>query len=288
MYNKSEYLEKFLKIRYFEQSLDKLFEDQKIFGTYHRCIGQESIALAFTWFLDKRNDFVVSNHRNHGHYLAFTGNYKALLDEIGGKKTGASGGKGGSQVVMDNNFFSNGILGSTISIATGIAMGFKMNSLNNIVVCFLGDGALGTGISYESFNLASLYNLPILFVVENNGVAQSTKLETNLSGSIKKRFDAFNIENFEINGDDVDGLMRLGEKLTKDIKKKKLPKAVHVKINRLCAHSKGDEIDNFKYFSEINDPLDTIKKIVDNKNDHSNIETNSQKFIKKLIEDFNS
>ena len=119
-----------LKIRFFEEMLDDLFQDQKIFGTYHRCIGQEATAISFTYFLDKKNDYVVSNHRNHGHYLAFKNKYEPLLDELKGKKTGASGGKGGSQVICDDNFVSNGILGSTIALATGIAFGLKQEGKN--------------------------------------------------------------------------------------------------------------------------------------------------------------
>ena len=83
---KEEIVIQLLKIRYFEESLDGLFEKGEIFGTYHRCIGQEATAIGFTHSLDRENDFVVSNHRNHGHYLAFTGDYRGLLDELKGKK----------------------------------------------------------------------------------------------------------------------------------------------------------------------------------------------------------
>ena len=92
-----------LKIRYFEESLDGLFEKSEIFGTYHRCIGQEATAIGFTHSLDRDNDFVVSNHRNHGHYLAFTGDYRGLLDELKGLETGVSAGRGGSQVIFGKN-----------------------------------------------------------------------------------------------------------------------------------------------------------------------------------------
>ena len=126
-----EFANKVFKIRYFEESLDSLFQDQKIFGTFHRCIGQEAVAVAFTEFLDNKKDFVVSNHRNHGHYLAYKEKYKRLYDELGGKDSGVSLGNGGSQVLMEENFFSNGILGTTTAIATGIAMGFKLRKLNN-------------------------------------------------------------------------------------------------------------------------------------------------------------
>ena len=108
---KKNIAENLLKIRCFEEKLDNLFQNQKIYGTYHRCIGQEATAVSFTHFLDKQKDYVVSNHRNHGHYLAFKKNFEALIDELKGEKSGASKGKGGSQVICDNNFLSNGIFG---------------------------------------------------------------------------------------------------------------------------------------------------------------------------------
>lgn len=285
MFDNHFFLKKLLKIRYFEQSLDKLFEDQKIFGTYHRCIGQESVAVAFTWFLDNKKDFVVSNHRNHGHYLAFTDKYKLLLDEISGKKSGVSGGKGGSQVLMEKNFYSNGILGSTIAVAVGVAMGFKLKKSKNLVVCFIGDGALGTGVAYESFNIASLYKLPILFILENNGIAQSTQINKNLAGDINLRFDAFGIKNFNVNGDDINEMMNLSKKLAYDIRNNNSPKAVHVKINRLCAHSKGDESNLKKIFKEIRDPLEVIKKNI-KKKEYIKYDDQCKSYVKNLIENF--
>ena len=117
---------KILNIRHFEESLDTLFEKRKIFGTYHRCIGQEATAVAFCHYLDKKKDFIVSNHRNHGHYLSFTEDYAGLMNEILGNENGVSKGLGGSQVILSENFFSNGIIGSTIAIATGVSFGIKI------------------------------------------------------------------------------------------------------------------------------------------------------------------
>jgi len=131
---------KILNIRYFEESLDKLFENRKIFGTYHRCIGQEATAVSFCHFLDQKKDFVVSNHRNHGHYLSLTDDYSGLMNEIMGNENGVSQGLGGSQVLLSKNFFSNGIIGSTIAIASGISFGMKIQKNGGICVCFIGDG----------------------------------------------------------------------------------------------------------------------------------------------------
>ena len=285
MFNIKEFASKVFKIRFFEESLDDLFQNQKIFGTFHRCIGQEAVAVAFTLYLDNKKDFVVSNHRNHGHYLAFKEKYQSLYDELEGKDTGVSYGNGGSQVLFEKKFFSNGILGSTIAIATGTAMGFKLRDLKNVVVCFLGDGALGPGITYESLNLAGLYKLPILFIIENNGIAQTTLLKDSFAGSINKRVESFGIQVHEKNGDDIEGMIKLSENLISKIRKTSEPHAVHVKINRLCAHSKGDDFSNDKIFENINDPIIELEKKLDNKI-FNEIKKNSKDFINKFVKSF--
>ncbi len=287
MKNIEKFAEKVFKIRFFEESLDTLFQDQKIFGTFHRCIGQEAVAVAFTLYLDNRKDYVVSNHRNHGHYLAFKEKYQSLYDEFEGKDSGVSSGNGGSQVLMERNFFSNGILGTTTSIATGIAMGLKLRKLRDVVVCFLGDGALGPGITYESLNLASLYKLPILFVIENNGIAQTTLVKDNLAGDINKRINSFGIKVYEKNGDDIDGMIELSKNLISEIRTTSEPQAVHVKLNRLCAHSKGDDFGKKKIFEKIIDPIKALEKKFDKKK-FKEIKSNSEEYINNLIKSFYS
>ncbi len=269
-----------LKIRFFEETLDKLFENQKIFGTYHRCIGQEATAISFTHYLDKKKDYVVSNHRNHGHYLAFKSKYKALLDELKGKQTGASGGKGGSQVICDQNFVSNGILGSTIALATGIAFGIKRDGKKNCVLCFMGDGALGPGIAYESFNISSLFNLPIIFVVEKNGIAQTSEIEDITAGSIEKRFESFNIKTSTIKSSNVFLLLKKTKKIIQYSKEKSRPSAVIVEAERLCAHSKGDNFRKKKIPNSA-DPVFYVKKELGSKM-FENIKKDAKNFIEIL------
>ena len=177
-----------------EESLLDLFSKGEVQGTTHTYIGMEATGVGVISSLNVDKDYVISNHRNHGHYLAFKSKYKALLDELKGKQTGASGGKGGSQVICDQNFVSNGILGSTIALATGIAFGIKRDGKKNCVLCFMGDGALGEGVVYESFNMASLWGLPIIYVLELNQMVQSTDLQKITAGSIQDRFKAFGIK----------------------------------------------------------------------------------------------
>lgn len=270
-----------LKIRYFEESLDSLFEKGKIFGTYHRCIGQEATAIGFTHSLSRINDYVVSNHRNHGHYLSFTGDYIGLLNELKGKSEGVSGGRGGSQVILGNNFISNGILGSTISLATGISFAKKRLRDNGIVVCFMGDGALGEGVVYESFNMASLWNLPIIYVLELNKVAQSTALEKITAGSIQNRFKAFGIKTKHIATTDVFELNELGEELINDVRGNSKPVAIIVEADRLCAHSNGDDNRNKDKIRFDLDPILILKNKLTN---YDKIKKQAQEFITELTE----
>jgi len=269
-----------LKIRCFEESLDDLFEKGEIFGTYHRCIGQEATAIGFTHTLDRDNDFVVSNHRNHGHYLSFTGDYRGLLDELKGKKEGVSGGRGGSQIIIGKNFISNGILGSTVSLSTGISLGKKKLSDGGVVVCFMGDGTLGEGVVYESFNMASLWGLPIIYVVELNQIAQSTDLQKITAGSIQDRFKAFGIETKYISSTNVFELIELAVGIIKDVKENCKPMAVIVEADRLCAHSKGDD-DRPK--EKIRFDLDPVLILKNKLNNFDSLHKEAHGFIIKLM-----
>ncbi len=269
---------KILNIRYFEESLDKLFENRKIFGTYHRCIGQEATAVSFCHFLDRNKDFVVSNHRNHGHYLSLTEDYRGLMNEIMGNENGVSQGLGGSQVLLSKNFFSNGIIGSTIAIASGISFGMKIKKKGGICVCFIGDGAMGQGIVYESLNMTSLYNLPILFVLEQNNISQSTSVNEITSGSFQKRFESFGIKTKKIKSTNVYELSKKSIPIIKEVRKKSKPLCVVVEADRLCAHSKGDDFRKKINFS--NDPINHLKK--NNKN-FDILNTKSKEMINLLI-----
>ena len=275
---KEEIAFKLLNIRHFEESLDKLFSKRKIYGTYHRCIGQEATAVGFTSLLDKSKDFIVSNHRNHGHYLSFTEDYAGLFNELFGNINGVSQGLGGSQVLLAKNFLSNGIIGSTISIAIGIAHGIKIRKTNGVCVCFIGDGAMGQGIVYESLNMASIYKLPIIFVLEKNNISQSTNIKDVTAGNFVSRFKSFNINTSEIHSSDIFKILKSSKNIINRVRKLKTPEAVIVEAERLCAHSKGD--DYRKKYDTSKDPINFLKKKV---NSYEKLERKSKDFIEKII-----
>src|ERR1700744_5331796 len=181
-----------LLIRRVEETFLELFSQGKLNGTVHTCVGQEFSALAFAGQL-KKKDFIFSNHRCHGHYLAFTGDTRGLMAELLGKASGTCGGIGSSQHLCHNNFFSNGIQGGIVPVAAGYALGNKLKANGAIGAVFIGDGTLGEGALYETMNIISKWEIPLLIVCENNYYAQSTPQEINLAGDIISRARAFGI-----------------------------------------------------------------------------------------------
>ena len=232
--------EKMFLIRKFEEMLLNLFSEGKLFGTTHTYTGQEAIAVTVMEHLFS-NDVVFSNHRCHGHFLAKENDPEGLLAEIMGREKGVCGGRGGSQHLHKNNFYSNGIQGGIVANALGMAYAEKYHQTNNIVTVFMGDGTWGEGISYESLNMASLWSVPLLVVVENNRYAQSTPVELNLAGSIIQRAKAFDIDANEIESNDVTVLYPIFKEAVKFVREKQKPFVQIVNTYRLNAHSKGDD-----------------------------------------------
>ena len=229
-----------MEIRLFEEKILREFPTGKLFGTTHTYIGQEANAVGIL-SAARRHDVVFSNHRAHGHFLAHGGDMKGLFAELMGKETGVCGGLGGSQHLQWNNFYSNGILGGTVPCATGIAMAEKIKKSGAISIVFMGDGTLGEGVVYESLNIASLWKLPMLYVVENNRYAQSTPIELNLAGSITARFEAFGIPAVELNTTDVGVVHESARRLIDDVRRLKEPRCLVIETYRFSPHSKGDD-----------------------------------------------
>lgn len=231
---------KMLEIRCFEEKILELFGENKLSGTTHTYIGQEAIAVAVMNNISDE-DKIFSNHRCHGHYLAYGGPKEKLLAEIMSKQGGMCEGRGGSQHIQYRNFYSNGIQGGIVPNAMGMAWAEKLNDTNNIVVVFLGDGTLGQGVVYEAFNMAKLYEVPILFVVEDNKYAMSTKIEEGISGSMIGRTEAFGIKGAEVESNDVEVLEDCFKEAINYVRNEKQPFCQVVHTYRLSAHSKGDD-----------------------------------------------
>jgi acetoin:2,6-dichlorophenolindophenol oxidoreductase subunit alpha len=245
-----------LLIRRFEERLLDEFSTGRLVGTTHAYIGQEADAAGLFSELSPE-DVIFSNHRCHGHFLAYGGDPYRLAAELMGKATGLVGGRGGSQHIHWRNFYSNGIQGGIVPVATGMALAEKAKGSGQIVIAFLGDGTLGEGVVYESLNIASLWSLPILYVVENNRYAQTTPVSLAVAGSIPARFNAFGIENWERDTSDVREIAQVAEEAIRYVRKSIRPAGLVINTYRFAAHSKGDDVRDPQEIAgyKQNDPL---------------------------------
>ncbi len=227
-------------VRRFEERILELFAKGELFGTTHCYIGQEADAVAVLNHL-RGDDIVVSNHRCHGHYLVRTGDAEGLMAELMGRIGGVCGGRGGSQHLCKGSFYTNGVLGSTVPVAAGMAYAEKKKGTNAITVLFIGDGTFGEGVVYETFNITAILQLPMLVVVENNRYAQTTPLALNFAGSFLGRAKAFELSAGEIESNDVEELYRHFGPLVQMVREQARPHVEVIHTYRLCGHSKGDE-----------------------------------------------
>ncbi|MES2217076.1 MAG: thiamine pyrophosphate-dependent enzyme [Pseudomonadota bacterium] len=243
-------------IRAVEERLLALYSQGKLHGTIHTCVGQELVGIVVCEFLQP-TDTVVSNHRCHGHYIAFTNDIKGLVAEIFGKATGVCGGRGGSQHLYHKGFYSYAIQGGMLPVAAGMALAKKIKNNNSITVVFIGDGTLGEGIVYEVLNIISKWNIPLLIVLENNYYAQSTHQSETLAGDIKTRIESFDIKVDSANTWEWEDFYCKAGKLINYVRRQSKPAVLTVDTYRLNGHSKGDdnrEKSEIDYYKEI-DPL---------------------------------
>jgi TPP-dependent pyruvate/acetoin dehydrogenase alpha subunit len=228
------------RIRRFEETVLENFPRNIFYGTTHTYLGQEADAVGVLSTIQSE-DIVFSNHRCHGHFLAYGGDAHALFAELMGRNTGVCGGRGGSQHIHWRNFYSNGVQGGTIPIATGMALAEKYKNTGVISVAFLGDGTLGEGVIYEAFNMASLWNAPILYVLENNRIAQTTPIEIAVAGDIAGRFQAFGIPTQTLDTSDVLEIIPTARDLVSKVRLESSPQALVLNTYRFGPHSKGDD-----------------------------------------------
>jgi len=232
--------EKMALIREVEGRLLILFAQGKLFGTTHTCVGQEAVAVGVLDHFTPE-DIIFSNHRCHGHYLAFTNDVRGLIGEVMGRSSGVCGGKGGSQHLHRKNVYTNGVLGSIVPVATGVALAEKRLDRRSVTAVFIGDGALGEGAVYEAMNIASLWSAPILFVIENNHVAQSTPSHLQLAGRIVDRPLAFGIVTSDLVAADVEEVHAVAGQAVERIRNEQRPGCLVLETFRLNPHSKGDD-----------------------------------------------
>jgi TPP-dependent pyruvate/acetoin dehydrogenase alpha subunit len=227
-------------IRRFEERLLIEFSAGKLVGTTHVYIGQEADA-AGIFSVSDPNDVIFSNHRCHGHFLAYGGEPYRLAAELMGKSTGLVGGRGGSQHIQWRNFYSNGIQGGIVPVAAGMAFAEKARQTGKIVLVFIGDGTLGEGVLYESLNMAALWRLPLLVVLEDNRYAQTTPVQKGVAGTMAGRFSAFSIPVWERDTSDVLEVCDIAKEAFNHVRSGAGPGGLILHTYRFSAHSKGDD-----------------------------------------------
>ncbi|MFO8080714.1 MAG: thiamine pyrophosphate-dependent enzyme [Armatimonadota bacterium] len=241
---------KALFIRRFEETLLELFQEGLLHGTVHTCIGQEWSGIAVADAL-REGDLVFSNHRGHGHYLARGGDPGRLLAEIMGRETGVCSGIGGSQHLFSEGFISNGIQGGCVPIAAGLALARTLDADDAVTAVFIGDGTLGQGVLYETLNIASNWDLPLLVVVENNRIAQTTPASDTVAGSVEARAAAFALDYECGTTRDPEDLLEQMEKAVREVRERSRPLVFEVLTDRLMPHSKSDDTRDAEEIGEL-------------------------------------
>ena len=238
-----EMYRKMLEIRHFEEKVYELYGQNLVPGTIHLYAGQEAVAVGVCANL-RREDYIVSTHRGHGHCIAKGADLKRVMAEILGKKTGYCKGKGGSMHIAD---FSVGILGATgvvgagIPIAAGAGLSIKLRGTDQVVACFFGDGASNQGTFHEGINMAAIWKLPVLFVCENNLYAMGTRQSrVMLIENIADRAVAYGIPGVTVDGNDVLAVYEAARQAVERAKKGEGPTLIECKTYRHKGHSRFD------------------------------------------------
>jgi len=232
-----------LKIRQFERKVDQFISRGDITGTTHLYIGEEAVAVGAINALEKK-DYISSTHRGHGHSIAKGSDVKEMMAELFGKSTGACKGKGGSLHIIDtdtNNLGANGIVGGGIPIAVGAGLAVEMQENDEVILSFFSDGAMNQGAFHEAANLASVWNLPVVFVCENNQYGMSTSVEKAFNiKDLAARAKAYNIPGVKIDGNKVLEVYDAVKEGVKRAREGGGPSLIVAETYRWKGHSKSD------------------------------------------------
>jgi pyruvate dehydrogenase E1 component alpha subunit len=254
------------KIRAFEEQVQELYKGAKMPGLAHLYVGQEAVAVGVCEAL-RRDDFITSTHRGHGHCLAKGAAVNRMFAELLGREPGYCRGKGGSMHIADpetGNLGANAIVGGSAGIATGAALSAKMRGSGQVAVCFFGDGALGQGLLYETMNMASLWKLPVIYVCENNLYGEYTPGNETIAGEILARPRALGIHAESVDGQDVQTVNRTMRRLVERARRGEGPAFLECKTYRYYGHHVGDVNREYRSRDEErdwmthHDPLQTL------------------------------
>jgi pyruvate dehydrogenase E1 component alpha subunit len=237
-----ELYERMLTIRIFEEHVNQLYTTAKMPGLAHLYSGEEAVAVGVCAAL-RREDYITSTHRGHGHCLAKGASIDRMFAELLGREAGYCRGKGGSMHIADQqsgNLGANAIVGGSAGIATGAALSAKMRASGQVAVCFFGEGALGQGLLYEVMNMASLWKLPVVYVCENNLYSEYTHFSETTAGSLTARAEAFGIPAATVDGQDVRAVLGASTEAVERARRGEGPSFLICETYRTHGHHVGD------------------------------------------------
>jgi pyruvate dehydrogenase E1 component alpha subunit len=261
--------ERMLKIRYFEDRVRELFANGEMPGFVHLYLGQEAVAVGACASLNT-DDFITSTHRGHGHIIAKGGEMRCMMAELYGKATGYNKGKGGSMHIAWPELGilgANGIVSGGIPIATGAGLSAKLRKSGQVVVCFFGDGASNEGTFHESLNIAGAFDLPVVYVCENNLYAVSTRQsKVRKVEDIADRAQGYGMPGIVVDGNDVVAVYEAVHEAVDRARAGEGPTLVECKTYRWRAHFEG-EVDTYRPPEEVEawlkrEPVEPYRKLL--------------------------
>ena len=234
--------ERMLTIRVFEEHVNQLYTTARMPGLAHLYSGEEAVAVGVCSAL-RRDDYITSTHRGHGHCLAKGASIDRMFAELLGREAGYCRGKGGSMHIADQqsgNLGANAIVGGSAGIATGAALSAQMRRSGQVAVCFFGEGALGQGLLYEVMNMASLWKLPVVYVCENNLYNEYTHFSETTAGSVSARAEAFGLPAATVDGQDVRAVSEAAHRCVERARRGEGPSFLVCETYRTHGHHVGD------------------------------------------------
>jgi pyruvate dehydrogenase E1 component alpha subunit len=232
-----------LKVRKVQLKIAELYHEDEMKTPVHLCLGQEAVAAGVCAHLNA-NDYVFSNHRGHGHYIAKGGDVKAMIAELYNRETGCSKGRGGSMHLVDISvglLGTSSIVGGSIPIATGAALGSVLQKKNRVSIAFFGDAAVEEGVLYESINVAMLKKLPVVYVCENNFYSVCTPLsKRRAKDNIYRCFEGLSIPGYRVDGNNVIDVYRIAKNAIDNARKGGGPSFIECRTYRLRDHHGTD------------------------------------------------
>jgi acetoin:2,6-dichlorophenolindophenol oxidoreductase subunit alpha len=263
-----EFLREMLLIRRFEEKVEERFRAGELPGFLHVAIGQEAVAVGVCRALAD-GDVIASTHRAHGHTLAKGTHPNELMAELYGKLEGCSHGYGGSMHLYDvehGNLGANAVVGGGLPAIVGAALAFKFRGEPRVGVAFFGDGATNIGTFHESLNLAQLWQVPAVFVLEDNHWAESTpESQHSPIRDLSKRAEAYGMKTMKVDGQDVEEVHRVTSRAAKHARDGKGPVFLHAEVERLVGHYVGDpqvyrDKEQLRVLQEKRDPITLLRE----------------------------